>query len=607
MNLNVQTKTATTSTTKLAVAFAFLGAAALAAAAASMPTAKLAGDYGYGYQPPVLPISNDQPDIKRFDMQIVGDKVVYVTNSFSHQNMSLDQNSNGNTFTKTSDKAQAILQITPTVYQGKSPVSYGFGVVYNQFPAPKFNGEVNPFAIEVLNKGVLTWSSKPRVSLTLDPVLSKTGYMTFFVLIKNEDGVHMIPEVAADDFTYIIMKNASTEPVVSPPTSTQGIVTVLIENAYDMTTLDRILTPSVTPVQIGKWKLTAQTSPVSLNTVTFQLIDEKGKLVTDSKDFGPFTLYNAADMNNPLAMSTYIPGPGRGLVQFKGNKMVVIKPDQPVYLILKATVNGSGVMKPNSIRNWVMRVTAPSSVRFSDYQNGTELTNKQIILATSTMITAPGISASHNYNLLHNAAPVITAVNSGFNLELNPNAQLFKFTVYNPGDREMRLGSFGLTVSASGLTGSNGSNGSVGNWRLWTTNSTGGLGSNLAVTSTCALVGVKGLPGCTYNVATGNVITVTFDNTSQVNKAMDNLIIPAGTSLTFIMTADTTNIVNGKIAGSVVVAVRLDGDTGFNRQNATWYTGPVQYYYTPVGGKEVGPYAHSDSYDITGNYLVRTL
>ncbi len=610
MNLNVQTKTATEATTKLAVAFAFLGVAALAAAAASMPTGKLAG-YGYGYENyPPAPEINDQPDIKRFDMQIGPDKAVFITNSFSYQNMSFDPAWTNNTFNKTSGGLQAILQITPSKYQGTSPVSYGFGVVYNQFPAPKFNGEVNPFAIEVINKGVITWSNKTRVGLALDPILSKTGYMTFFVLTKNEDGIHMIPEVGADDITYIIMKNASSIPT-SVPTSTPVSLgaTVSIEKAYDATTLSNILTPSTVPVQIGKWKLTAKNGPVNLKKLTFQLIDEKGKLVTDSKDFGAFSLYNAANMTTSIAVSTYQSGIGKGIVQFTIPNTVIIQKDTSMYLVMKAPVNGFGLMKPNAIRTWTMRVTTPSSVTFVD-ESGQQLSNKQIILSSTTALIAPGVVQTNNYNLLHNAAPVITTVNSNYNLEQNSNAQLFKFTIFNPGDRELRIGSTAVRLSASGLIGNfKGATGSIHSFKLYEANSFGGLGVQLAATSTCALAGGTLLTAfpCAVNATAGYPLIVTFDKTDDVNNVLDNFTISAGSSRTLIVTADTSFMFNGKTTGSVSVTASLDGDTGFNYYTGLWQTGPVQYYYTILGGKEMGPFAHSDSYDVMGNTLFLTL
>lgn len=612
MNLTVQTKTATASATKLAVAFAFLGAAALAAAAASMPTAQLASTYGYDNNPP-SPVINDQPDIKRFDMQIAPDKAVSVANSFSYQNLSFDPAWTNNTFNKTSAGLQATLQITPSVYQGTSPVSYGFGVVYNQFPAPKFNGEINPFQLEVLNKGVLTWSNKPRVSVMLDPVLSKTGFMTFFVLTKNEDGLDMIPEVAADDISYIIMKNASTTPAQTPPSTPATVsANVFIENAYDATTLDKILTPSVTPVQIGKWKLTAKNAPVSVNKLTFQLLDEKGKLVTDSKDFGAVTIYNAANPSLALATSVY----QSGIVQFTAPNTVTLQKDSSMYLLLKAQVTGSGIMKPNAIRTWAMRVTTPSSVTFVDGNTGQVLANSQMFLSSTTASVAPGSVQSYNYNLLHNAAPIITAINTSYDLALSSDAPVFKFSVTNPGDRELRVSSTSIRLSATGMTGDGKTaTGSISNFKLYEANSSGGLGVLLAVKNNCTLVGglnIPGLNGCFVNAAISSML-LGFNASNDVNSALDNLTIPAGGSRTFIVTANTTKMFNGKIKSpgskdSVSVVASLDGDSGFNRFTSLWSTGPLVYYYTPVGSlKELGPFAQSDSYDVQGNYLSKTL
>ncbi len=617
MNLNVQTKTATASTTKLAVAFAFLGVAALAAAAASMPN-NSGSPMSYGFEN--YPLAKEEPLIKKFELQITPDKAVSVTSSFGWNTLNpyIDLE-NTNAFLKTTDKNTVSARITiPDAYQGKTPVSYGFGVVYNQFPFPNFNNDVvNPFKSEVLDKDVIVWSSKSRITLSLDPVLSKTGYMTFFALVKNGT-IIMSPAIGADDMTYIIMKNVSSTPAT--PSSTlpiTGTSSVIIESAYDATTVDSILTPSSVPIQVGKWKLTAKNGPVKLNKFTFQLVDENKKLVTDSKDFGAFSLYDAANMTSPLAMSTYQSGIGKGIVQFTIPNTVILQKDTPTYLVMKAPVNGSGIMKPNAIRSWVMRVTAPASVTFTDANSGQLLTNNQMFFSSNTTSFAPGSVQTHNYNLLHNAAPIITAINSTKNLPISTNAQLFKFTVSNPGDRDLRVSDMSIMAFASGLSNSLLSNPSstepyvyakVKDWRLWEANSAGGLGMNLAATSTCEFAVVKGVPGCVSGL--GYSIYANFNKNNQINKSFENLFIAPGASRTFIMTADTTGILTNKTAGMVWYVSNMQGYTGFDRYDntKTWNTGSLTYYYTPVGStKELGPFTYSDSYIVQGEVLSKTL
>ena len=93
---------------------------------------------------------------------------------------------------------------------------------------------------------------------------------------------------------------------------------------------------------------------------------------------------------------------------------------------------------------------------------------------------------------------------------------------------------------------------------------------------------------------------------------MDNLSIPTGGSRTFIVTADTTNSLNGKMNGSISLNAQLSGNTGTfpstDPKKPSWGGGGIFYYYTPVAGKEnVQPYNHSDSYSVVGPTLTYSL
>jgi hypothetical protein len=86
----------------------------------------------------------------------------------------------------------------------------------------------------------------------------------------------------------------------------------------------------------------------------------------------------------------------------------------------------------------------------------------------------------------------------------------------------------------------------------------------------------------------------------------DNLLIPANSSSTFILTANTTAILDGKTAGIVAVSSKIAGSTGWNGYNG-WNTGNFGYHYTPDGGSETQLITHSDSYEVAGDTLSKSL
>ncbi|MEK7083980.1 MAG: hypothetical protein AAB932_02000, partial [Patescibacteria group bacterium] len=186
-------------------------------------------------------------------------------------------------------------------------------------------------------------------------------------------------------------------------------------------------------------------------------------------------------------------------------------------------------------------------------------------------------------------------------------------TVTNNGDRPMRLSSTTINVAASGLTGNNSATGTVsGSWQLWEANEIGGLGTQLAATTTCQLTGGAGVAGCSVNAATGNTLDVVFGPLNDVNSLLDDFQVPAGGSRTLIFVGDTSGIFNGKTQGSVSVSAKLDGATGFSAGNTTnetdWADGVITYFYTPVSGSaNTTAYSGSDSYDVVGDTLSKSI
>lgn len=386
---------------------------------------------------------------------------------------------------------------------------------------------------------------------------------------------------------------------------TAGSANVILSAANDNTTTNNILVPSATPVQVGKWKLEAQNESVTLKKITFAVYHALGHIInTTSSDYGTFYLYDSADMNTALGQGQYIGGSGNGYVQFSGMNLTV-PANTYKFLVVKSTVNASGVMTPGMMSYLAIRSTSSTNLELVSSSGGTLSGTQLDALSSDNQLTTFGSSTVH---LFHNVAPVITSVSLGSSLELSSEAPIFKYTVYNPGDREMRLGTTTVKVSASGLTGNNATTGTIDGWKLFEANANGSKGALLTSTSTCTLGGYPGSMASCWNSSATSSISVPFGTWGQNGTAMNNLTIPAGGSRTFIVTADTTEVFNGKTTGIVTVSPVLDGSTGYNFGDAAWATGVIQYYYTPVNDTtEEGPFTASDSYDVVGATLSRSL
>jgi len=65
------------------------------------------------------------------------------------------------------------------------------------------------------------------------------------------------------------------------------------------------------------------------------------------------------------------------------------------------------------------------------------------------------------------------------------------------------------------------------------------------------------------------------------------------------VTADTQNALNGVTSGGAVyISGKIGGSTGWS--GTAWNNGNLQYYYTPAGGTEQGPFYQSDSFEVAG-------
>lgn len=414
------------------------------------------------------------------------------------------------------------------------------------------------------------------------------------------------PTVSSFTYVGVDTQNTSSDTAgYQGQTTTVGSAAVILSAVSDTSTQPRILTPTAVATQVGKFKLEAQNEAVTLKKLTFSVHNGADHSTsTANANLGTYYLYDAADMSKELGTASYIGGTLNSYVRFNGLSLVV-PADSYKNLVVKATVNGSHVMAENTITYLAVRSELSDDLELVS-SSGATLATSAISTVTGQSNTGVTTFATSTSYLFHNAVPVIAAVDLGKDLELSQTAKIFKFTISNPGTKDLRIGTTTVNVFASGLQGNGTVSGTINTWKLYDASVSGDLGTLLAATSTCALIGGAPSGSCSYNANSASIPLV-FGQLTQQNGLFNNLTVAAGGSRTFIVTANTMGIANGKsVAGSVGVSAVLDGATGISA--GSWATGVIEYYYTPTSESENGTaYTASDSYDVTGGTLSRQI
>ena len=375
-------------------------------------------------------------------------------------------------------------------------------------------------------------------------------------------------------------------------TNTVNTASVTITAASDATTVSKVLLPSASEVQLGKWKVTVNNQDSTFNKIRFYLVSSSTSFDTSAGNFGSLSLYEEGKETTPLAVGSYLSGSSNGYVEFTGMNWVV--PNGAIkYLVLKGAVNGSGTMDVASYNAWTL--AAANTTNYDLIAGGSNVS------ATALTVTTP----TSTFYLFHNAAPRIVKINLGTSLDLNTQAKIFAYTVYNNGDRELTLATTSAYISVSGLTSASSATGTISAFKLWNASATGEIGTNLASASPAnCLAGGAGAAACSVS----NSTTTVFGTFSET------VTVPAGGSRSFVVTANTTDVLDGKTQGTVSVSAMLDGATGYNSVADTtgqdeifWAAGKLLYFYTPVNGSQNGTaYGASDSYDVVGDTMTRS-
>ncbi len=434
-------------------------------------------------------------------------------------------------------------------------------------------------------------SSSNNFSFTLPVAKNQTKVLTLKALVLSGAGNGNV-STTIDSYTYTGVSTGNTQSVtddVGGQTITVGSAAVTITAVTDATSASKIYGPSgSTEVQLGKWKLAAANESVTLNKLTLTVKDDTFADDTAAGNFGTLSLY---DGSTKLGSGSFV----AGKVAFTGLSLTV-PADGYKTLTLKGAINPSGTMNSSSTNTFVI----------TDNSN----TNMEIRSGSGALLAATDINtaaltgfATSTFYEFHDAVASIANNDLGTSLETSASARIFKFTITNTGTRDLRLTTTTINVNVSGLTASAAfATGTIGTWKLYEDNGSGGLGTLLSTATDNGLAGGAGVTG--YDAQSSG--TVTFGDGVDENSMFDNFVISAGASRTFIMTADTTDVLDGKTQGVVTVSASLAGSTGWN--GTAWNVGNAYYFYTPVGtSTEVGPVRHSDSYTVTGSTLSRSL
>lgn len=431
-------------------------------------------------------------------------------------------------------------------------------------------------------------STSNSYSFDLTVLKSQTVTLQLKAYITSGASGVVSSSFASYNYTGKDSGTSGTGSIVAGQTVTVGAGNLNITSVSDATTLSKIYGPNQTGVQLAKVKLAAANDEITLNKITFQTVySNLSGVATTLGTYGTLSLYAEGSTNPaPLATGNYV----NGDIVFNGFAATIPMDSYKVFVV-KANTNASGVISNNTTTALVVKSDSNTDIEARSAAGSLLGTAEINYNSAVTNGGAESRFATSSAYIFHDAYPVIAPVSLGSSLQLNSQEKIFKFSVTNPGARDLRLSTTTVSVTVSGLSGSAGNVGTISDFRLYEDNGSGGLGSYLANTTTV-----------TISSTTANPSLLVFGVANDQNNLFENLVIAPGNTRTFIVTADTTDINDGKTTGSVTVSSKIAGSTGWS--GTAWNTGNLLYYYTSVGGSsEQGSFSASDSYEVSGSSL----
>jgi hypothetical protein len=422
-------------------------------------------------------------------------------------------------------------------------------------------------------------------SFSLDLTIPRSQTVTLqlkALVVSGASGV-VTTSLSSYNYTGLNSNNSGTGELVAGQQVTVGSGTLTIAAYSDSTTASKLGGPLSTGVQVGKWSFVATNDDVTLNKLTLQTVYSNGSgAATTLGTYGTLSLYDGATL---LDTANYVAGD----VVFEGFNASIPMNTTKVYT-LKANTTAADALTTNTTTAFVVK---------SDSNTDIEARSASGSLLGTADINGSGAEsrlATSTPMLFHSAYPVMSPISVGTSLAFDSKAKLLKFSVTNPGTVDLRLTSTTVTLSVSGLSGVGSATGSIADFRLYEDINGSLSGSAIAISAT------------SIASTTANPVNVSFNTGNDVNDAFDGtgLIVPPGSTRTFVVTADTTDMLDGKSTGSVTVSAKISGTPGWG--GSAWNTGNLFYQYAPtVGGSLLGPFSASDSYEVNGNALIYTL
>jgi hypothetical protein len=468
------------------------------------------------------------------------------------------------------------------------------------------------------------WHGSTQLGTTISSVASSSNAFSMDVTVpKNGTVVLQLKALVVSGSSGVVTSSLGTYNFNGKDSGTAGTgqpvagqqVTVGAGNLYvtavsDATTISKIYGPSKTDVQLGKWKFTATNDNITLSKLTLTA-RQAGATAGDLTALGTFGMLSLYDGATKLADASYVTGD----VVFTGFS-AAIPMDSYKVLTLKGGTNASGVITNNTTTNFAVKSDSSTDMEARSAA-GSLLGTAEISATSSTSNSlAETRFATSTAYIFHDAYPTaavasgpVTPVNNlsalGTALEPGTTEKVLKFTITNSGTRDLRFGSSTVAITVSGLASvgsvlNTAASGTIRGFRLYEDNGSGGLGTRLAGGTAADTADVV---FSTSSAATQNV---TFDPVNAINSLLNNFIVAPGASRTLIVTADTSAMLSTKTTGSVSLSARISGSTGWS--GTAWNTGNLFYYYTAIAGTEnVVPFSASDSYDLQGSTMSKTL
>ena len=469
----------------------------------------------------------------------------------------------------------------------------------------KFNGDGDFSAPESLNN-LEMWSGSTQLGSTVSTVATSSNSFSFtLTLAKDQQTTISVKakvlttatgaaSTTLDSYTFIGSDTGNstsvTDDVVGQDT-TVGSGSVTISAVTDSSAASVVLGPTgSTQVQVGKWKLLGSTEELTLKKITFITRDDSFADDTTSGNFGNFSLYNDA---TKLADCVYTTGD----VVCTGMALV-IPADDYKYITLKSTINNT--LDVASINTFVVKSDSNTDMEIQGSSGS--------LLAVTAIGTSAAESriATSTYYKYEQGYPTLAAGSTGSSLNLGTASEIFRFTVTNSGARAINATSFAMTISATGLAGNGTATGTISAIGLYDE-----VGTQLA-SSTAGLSG-GGVADVTGVVAydTDGSAAVTFNTTGDNNfgNLLTEYLINPSETKTFVVKANTANVLSGKTTGTVTVSGSMTGNTTWDGTSA-WGSGAIIYSYMQFGSSAYGASqiaTRASDATIYGSTLSRTL